>query len=280
LIALFTGKAKVALRKCRRVLLRDLEPIWIRSPDAKYWIYSLKEPTHITLKCRPLGGSPLDEDETTEMLLTDAGTLPNTSTCYIYAESFKLLPHSLGRTAAGLDRAHIMLPNTEAIVTPSEQELLQMPLNTTTRFLEVDNAIEEAARNKERAKLSSTLSLENLSQAELTSSSTGYWITGLSIVTLILIFCCYYHRGTILRMCGDYWIRMSNGPGPQPRPRPRRNIEAQLSEESVCTVNTVLPLHVVESALGGEEQEEAETDLTAVSRAPTPFVSRGRVPVA
>jgi hypothetical protein len=51
LIALFMGKAKIALRKCRRVLLEDFEPVWIRSPDAKHWIYSLKEPTHVTLKC-------------------------------------------------------------------------------------------------------------------------------------------------------------------------------------------------------------------------------------
>jgi hypothetical protein len=50
------------------------------------------------------------------MLLTDTGILPNTSSCYVYAESFKLLPRSLGRTVAGLDRAHIMLPNIEAIV--------------------------------------------------------------------------------------------------------------------------------------------------------------------
>jgi hypothetical protein len=44
LIALFTGKAKVAMTKCKRILLEDFEPIWIRSPDAKYWVYSLKNP--------------------------------------------------------------------------------------------------------------------------------------------------------------------------------------------------------------------------------------------
>jgi hypothetical protein len=83
LIALFTGKAKVALRKCKRIIL-DFEPVWIRSPDAKYWVYSLKEPTHITLKCRPLGGSPLEEDETVEVLLTSTGILPNTFLHAIY----------------------------------------------------------------------------------------------------------------------------------------------------------------------------------------------------
>jgi hypothetical protein len=70
LIALFTGKAEVALRKCRRVLLGDFEPIWIRSPDAKYWVYSLRKPTHVTLKCRPPGGSALEDDETADIWLS------------------------------------------------------------------------------------------------------------------------------------------------------------------------------------------------------------------
>jgi hypothetical protein len=38
LIALFTGKTEVALRKCKREILNDFEPIWIRSPDSKYWV--------------------------------------------------------------------------------------------------------------------------------------------------------------------------------------------------------------------------------------------------
>jgi hypothetical protein len=32
LIALFTGKAKVALRKCKQVILEDFETVWLRSP--------------------------------------------------------------------------------------------------------------------------------------------------------------------------------------------------------------------------------------------------------
>jgi hypothetical protein len=123
--------------------------------------------------------------------------------------------------------------------------------------------------------------LENLSLAELASSSTRYWITGLSISTLILIICCCYcYQGTIIKTCRKCWVRRVYGPNPHSRPRPRRNIDAQLSEESVHTVNTALPLHVIESTLEGEEQGEAEIDSTTVSRAPTPFVSRGWVPVA
>jgi hypothetical protein len=94
LIALFTGKTEVALRKCTREILNDFEPIWIRSPDSKYWVYSLKEPTRVTLKCRPLGGSLLEEDESVDKVPMNTGILPTSSTCYVYAETFKLLPHS------------------------------------------------------------------------------------------------------------------------------------------------------------------------------------------
>jgi hypothetical protein len=144
LIALFTGKTEVALRKCKRVFLEDFEPTWIRSPDAKYWVYSLKEPTHVTLKCRPLGGSSLEDDETTEMLLTDTGITPNTSTCYLYAESFKLLHHFLGRTLAGLNKTHIVLPNIDHILKPGEQEFLQIHFNSPVHLREIDSAIKEA----------------------------------------------------------------------------------------------------------------------------------------
>jgi hypothetical protein len=58
----------------------------------------------------------------------------------------------------------------------------------------------------------------------------------------------------------------------------RRDIETQLSEKSVCTANTVLPLHVIESTLEGGEQEEAEITLTTEIRGPTPFVAGDRVP--
>jgi hypothetical protein len=42
LIALFMGKTEVALRKYKQEILKDFESIWIRSPDSRYWVYSLK----------------------------------------------------------------------------------------------------------------------------------------------------------------------------------------------------------------------------------------------
>jgi hypothetical protein len=96
---------------------------------------------------------PLEDDETTEMLLTDTGITPNTSTCYVSADSFKLLPHSLGRTLAGLNKTHIVLTNIDNILKPGEQELLQIHLNSPIHLREIDSAIKQAAGNKDRAEL-------------------------------------------------------------------------------------------------------------------------------
>jgi hypothetical protein len=54
--------------------------------------------------------TPLEKDE------TGTGILENSSTFYVYAETFKLLPHSLGRTIAELNKAEIILPNIEAVL--------------------------------------------------------------------------------------------------------------------------------------------------------------------
>jgi len=41
LIALFWGKMDIAFSKCERLVINEtFEPVWIRSPDASYWIYN------------------------------------------------------------------------------------------------------------------------------------------------------------------------------------------------------------------------------------------------
>jgi hypothetical protein len=87
LMALFMGKTSVILKKCKRIIFKDFEQVWIRLPDVKYWVYSLKEPTKVTMRCRP-GDSPLADDEVSELTLSHTGSLSNTSNCYIYSETF------------------------------------------------------------------------------------------------------------------------------------------------------------------------------------------------
>jgi hypothetical protein len=182
---------------------------------------------------------------------------------------------------AGLNKTHIVSPNIDTILKPGEQELLQIHLNSPVHLRDIDSAIKEAAGNKDRAELDVATVLDNLRKIETVSSSTIYWITGISILILIfLMICCYYYRSFVFKKCRECLIRRAFGQNRFPRSRPRTNINARHSGGFISTLETVLPLHVIESTHEGEEQDDAETDLNAVSRAPTPFVSRRGVPVA
>jgi hypothetical protein len=140
LIALFLGKTEIMLAKCKRLILSDsFKPVWIRSPDSSYWIYSLSTPQRVTVQCQEVGSPPTTK-LSYQVMLTGTGILPNSSSCYVHAESFKLLPHSLGKTTVNLTRAHIVLPNVEDILNFSEEELLQSDtIQTESTAIRQDN---------------------------------------------------------------------------------------------------------------------------------------------
>jgi hypothetical protein len=127
LIALFYGKTDVATDRCRRLVLdSNFEPVWIRSPDPTYWIYSFGSPMQITVRCQEIGTSPA-YGPGRQIRLNGTGVLTDSSTCYIYSETFKLMPRAVGRTTVTLNKTHIVLPNIDHILTDVEQELLQVP---------------------------------------------------------------------------------------------------------------------------------------------------------
>ena len=116
LIALFLGKVDTIRKRCKRLMLNEsLEHIWIRSPDSSYWINSLSSPQHITVQCQEVG-SPQTSKPSYQITLEGTGVLPNSSSCYIHAEDFKVLPHSLGKTTVNLIKTHIVLPNFDNIL--------------------------------------------------------------------------------------------------------------------------------------------------------------------
>ena len=126
LIALFLGKVDTVFDRCKRLVLNEsFEPVWIRSPDSSYWIYSLSSPQQVTVQCQEVG-LPQTTKLIHQITIEGTGVLPNSSSCYIHAENFKLLPHSLGKTTVNLVKTHIALPNIENIVKFSEEGLLQM----------------------------------------------------------------------------------------------------------------------------------------------------------
>jgi hypothetical protein len=145
LTALFMGKTEVVYAKCKRLILSEpFEPVWIRSPDASYWIYSLNAPQRVTVQCQGTGSPPTDEMNS-QMILRGTGMLPNSSSCYIYAEKFKLLPHSWGKTTVFLDKARIVLPSIENILNfPEGENLLQSTASRQMDLRQLDGIVERA----------------------------------------------------------------------------------------------------------------------------------------
>jgi len=138
LIALFLRKTDIIFSTCKRLVINDtFEPVWIRSPGANYWIYSLSTPQRVTVQCKEVG-SPPTYMSNSQLLLEGTGILPNSSSCYVYADSFKLLPHSLGRTEITLNKAHIVFPIIENMLKVSEEVVLQSDLVSTINLQRLD----------------------------------------------------------------------------------------------------------------------------------------------
>jgi hypothetical protein len=148
LTALFLGKTDIALTKCKGLIIESFEPVWIRSPDFSYWIYSLSTPQRVTVQCQEIG-SPPNFERNQQLVLRGTGILPNSSSCYIHAEKFKLLPHSMGRTTINLVDAHIVLPNIEHILNSTEEDLFQTNVHGQAVDLQrLDNLLERAQIRK------------------------------------------------------------------------------------------------------------------------------------
>jgi hypothetical protein len=146
LIVLFLGKEEIVLRKCKRLVLNGtFEPIWIRSPDSNYWIYSLSTPQRVTVQCQERG-SPPTLQSSYQLALEGTGVLLNSSSCYIrvYAKCFKLLPHSLGKTIVNLTKTHIVLPNIDNVLNLQEEGLFQPDILQPLTLQRLDGIIERA----------------------------------------------------------------------------------------------------------------------------------------
>jgi hypothetical protein len=63
----------------------------------------------------------------------------------------------------------------------------------------------------------------------------------------------------------------------KPKPLPRTRQRSEYCNESISTLDTVLPLNVIATDPITDKEEEAGTALDETTRVPTPFVSRGRL---
>jgi len=187
LTALFLGKADVVLLQCKRVILDGtFEPVWIRSPDTSYWIYSLSSPQQVTVQCHKMGPPPAIASSY-PMLLQGTGILLNSSSCYIHAKSFKLLPHSLGKTSVTLSRTHTVLPNIERILHLSEEKVLQQAAVQPENLQKLDDILVRATTRARMRGIEVTRVIDTLQEEETTSQSISWtWVIGISFIFFVL----------------------------------------------------------------------------------------------
>jgi hypothetical protein len=259
LTALFLGKEEIVHKKCRRLMLDEsFEPIWIRSPDSSYWIYSFGTPQQVTVQCREMG-SPLGQGVNYQTTLKGTGILPNSSFCCIHAENFKLLPHSLGRTTLNLHKTHIMLPNIDNVLHISEESLLQTETQQVNDLRHLDEMVERITSRGYTQGLDVSEVVTALQSREVYShSSQGAWILGGIAASVGL------------GILGVIWMKGTNGYCPNVQ---RKKNESMELDRKLHTCDVELQAQPVED-LGAGDEGPLQT-----SSQPTVFIQHGRLAV-
>ena len=264
LIALFLGKTDMMFTKCKRLILdASFEPTWIRSPDYNYWIYSLSMP-RVTIQCQEVG-SPPTAKMSYQMTIEGTGILPNSSSCYVHAENFKLLPHSLGRTTMNLTRTHIVLPSVENILNFSEEGLLQSAAIQPEDLQQLDGIVERATSRSHLEGVDISRMTAALRVKDANRQST-HWLWIMGIIIIILFLC--------IGIVWFIWFKFSPRQCPciwKCKLQHKQPIKTA-SDQQMNTDN--IELQVMREA---SKDKTTETDTLQDQGTPTVFVRRGLV---
>jgi len=135
-------------------------------------------------------GSPSTEELNSQLVLEGTGILQNSSSCYVYAEKFKLIPHSLGKTTVYLSKTHIVLPEVDTILTFSEETVLQWWQSQTSLSVDLQRLGEISARvaSRDRIRGADVPRIVNaLRDADKSQHTMSWsWVIGIIIVSMII----------------------------------------------------------------------------------------------
>ena len=164
-------------------------------------------PQRITIQCQEPGSLPKPKSSS-QILIEGTAVLPNSSSCYVHAEAFKLMPHSSGQTEVTLTKAYIILPNVENLLKSSEEIMLRPQVVSVESLQRLDViATRTASRNQLRGTDVPRM-MEVLQRTEPSRQPELWpWFAGVIIVSIIVgslwpiwfksVTCCYKS----LRLC-------------------------------------------------------------------------------
>ena len=131
-------------------------------------------------------GSPPTTKMSYRMQLERTGVLSNLSSCYIYAENFKLLPHSLGKSTVALTKTHIIPPNVEKILHNSEENVWQFTATQPMNLQRLDDILIQATSRSHVRGAEVNKIIEVLQEAD-TSRQSLPWLRLVCITMLFLV---------------------------------------------------------------------------------------------
>ena len=205
---------KLTHRPCKRKLLYHQQTPFLHRYGA-IWIFYFPTRQQVSLHCRN------DSSEVPRSLsLFKAGTLHDTSDCYVTSSEFQTLPELRGTTRTTLDAPKLYVPDNITVVTEYEAEQLQSITPT-----EVQQLIDINARMSTLQKTFDMDALLHIHQTASLQQTRTFWsTTAITSVCAVIVI-------TIL--CLSFYFYSRNSPStvsepdttPRPSPRPRDTIE-------------------------------------------------------
>ena len=113
--------------------------------------------------------------------------MPNSSSCYNHAESFKLLPHSIGRTEVKLNKAHVVLPIIENVLKFAEESVLQSDLSSAINLQSL-NEISTRVASRTQIQGTDVTKLVNILQdvKEQQLQTPWLWFTCVVVISVVI----------------------------------------------------------------------------------------------
>uniref|UniRef100_A0A1B6MBQ0 Uncharacterized protein n=1 Tax=Graphocephala atropunctata TaxID=36148 RepID=A0A1B6MBQ0_9HEMI len=118
-------------KQCNKVIKTDvLAPYWIRNGND--WIYSVAEPTKITLKCWNYDLSSKDHVcEIKDLEIKGSGKLTNVPRCEIFGSNFRIFHRIQGNTKYEKNVTNLHIPNFNSMIPSFDNETLTLNLDMT-----------------------------------------------------------------------------------------------------------------------------------------------------
>ena len=195
-----------------------------------------------------------------QITLQGTGILPNSSSCYIHAENFKILPHSLGRATINLSNAHIILPNVANIIHSLEETVFQANEHRSVNLQNLDAIVERAASRGYTQGLDVSKVVTALRSRESSrppSRNTWIFSVAIALIGIGIVWLIWSRSAKMSPFCGRQ-LKHAKG----------------VSDQNVNKNDVVLQM---ESGRGKEEEEGMMDDSSRIQSQPTAFVQHGHL---